>query len=332
MGKFLPWLQRCIQHWTKPATPMLISSFLADLPRSRTDLLVENALLRQQLIVLNRQVRRPPLTNSDRFRLVFLSHFTRFWRQSVHIIQPDTLLRWHRELFRFYWRRKSQGKPMISSETIKLIHKLARENRLWGAERIRGELLKLGIAVSKRTIQKYMPKERQAHSSRQTWATFLKNQASVSWACDFTVANDWLFRSWYIFVVLELKTRRIAHIGVTQFPTDEWTAQQLREATPWGSGPKYLIRDRDSKYARHFSAVAAGSGIQELKTPYRTPCANGICERFMSSLRRECLDHILIHDGQHLQRVVQKYMNYYNQERPHQGSVSISPIIMLHQR
>ena len=319
MGKFLPWLQRCIQHWTKPATPMLISGFLSDLPRSRTDLLVENALLRQQLIVLNRQVKRPALTNSDRFRLVFLSHCTRFWRQSIHIIQPDTLLRWHRELFRFYWRRKSQGKPKISAETIKLIHKLARENRLWGAERIRGELLKLGIAVSKRTIQKYMPKERQAHSSRQTWATFLKNQASVIWACDFTVANDWLFRSWYIFVVLELKTRRIAHIGVTQFPTDEWTAQQLREATPWGSGPKYLIRDRDSKYARHFSAVAAGSGIQELKTPYRTPRANGICERFIGSLRGECLDHILIHDGKHLQRVVQKYTNYYNQERPHQG-------------
>ena len=319
MGKFLPWLQRCIQHWTKPATPMLISGFLSDLPRSRTDLLVENALLRQQLIVLNRQVKRPALTNSDRFRLVFLSHCTRFWRQSIHIIQPDTLLRWHRELFRFYWRRKSQGKPKISAETIKLIHKLARENRLWGAERIRGELLKLGIAVSKRTIQKYMPKERQAHSSRQTWATFLKNQASVIWACDFTVANDWLFRSWYIFVVLELKTRRIAHIGVTQFPTDEWTAQQLREATPWGSGPKYLIRDRDSKYARHFSAVAAGSGIQELKTPYRTPRANGICERFIGSLRGECLDHILIHDGKHLQRVVQKYTHYYNQERPHQG-------------
>ena len=287
MGKFLPWLQRCIQHWTKPATPILISGFLSDLPRSRTDLLVENALLRQQLIVLNRQVKRPALINSDRFRLVFLSHCTQFWRQSIHIIQPDTLLRWHRELFRFYWRRKSQGKPKISSETIMLIHKLARENRLWGAKRIRGELLKLGIAVSKRTIQKYMPKERQAHSSRQTWATFLKNQASVSWACDFIVVYDWLFRQWYTFVVLDLKTRRMAHIGVTQFPTDEWTVQQLREATPWGSGPKYLICDRDSKYARRFSAVAAGSGIQELKTPYRTPCANGICERFMGSLRRD---------------------------------------------
>jgi putative transposase len=330
MGKFLSWLQRCIQYWTKPATPILISGFLSDLPRSRTDLLVENALLRQQLIVLNRQVKRPALINSDRFRLVFLSHCTRFWRQSIHIIQPDTLLRWHRELFRFYWGRKSQGKPKISSETIKLIHKLARENRLWGAKRIRGELLKLGIAVSKRTIQKYMPRERQAHSSMQTWATFLKNQASVIWACDFTVANDWLFRSWYIFVVLELKTRRIAHIGVTQFPTDEWTAQQLREATPRGSGPKYLICDRDSKYARRFSAVAAGSGIQELKTPYRTPCANGICERFMGSLRRDAW----IISSSMMGSICSEWskntrITTIRNDRI-RGSVSVFPIIMLY--
>ena len=196
---------------------------------------------------------------------------------------------------------------------------MAGENQSWGAERIRGELLKLGIEVSKRTIQKYMPKERKAHSSSQTWATFLKNQASVIWACDFTVAYDWMFRTWYIFVLMELTTRRIVHTGVTQFPTDEWTAQQLRQATPWGQGPKYLIRDRDSKYATHFSAVAAGSGIQELRTPDRTPRANGICERFMGSLRRECLDHILIYHGRHLERVVQEYTAYFNQERPHQG-------------
>jgi putative transposase len=129
MGKFLSWLQERIKHWIIPATPMLISGLLSDLPRSRSDLLVENALLRQQLIVLNRQVRRPLLTNPDRFRLVFLSRFTRFWKQSIHIIQPDTLLRWHRELFRIYWRRKSQGKPKISSETINLIRRMAVENQ-----------------------------------------------------------------------------------------------------------------------------------------------------------------------------------------------------------
>jgi putative transposase len=118
---------------------------------------------------------------------------------------------------------------------------------------------------------------------------------------------------------MELKTRQIVHTGVTKHPTDEWTAQQLREATPWGRGPKYLIRDRDSRYGRHFSAMAVSSGIKELETPYRTPQANGICERFMGSLRRECLDHILIHDDKHLKQVVREYRAYFNQERPHQG-------------
>ena len=202
---------------------------------------------------------------------------------------------------------------------------MARENKLWGAERIRRELLKLGIELSKRTIQRYMPKDRKAYSSshivpmflRETWATFLKNQASHAWACDFTVVYDRLFRQWYVFVVMELKTRRIVHTGVIKYPTDKWTAQQLREATPWGQGPKYLIRDRDKKYATHFSAAARS--IKEVETPYRTPQANGVCERFMGSLRRECLDHILIHDARHLERVTKEYTAYFNQERPHQG-------------
>ncbi len=179
--------------------------------------------------------------------------------------------------------------------------------------------MKLGIEVSKRTVQRYMPKGRKEQSSSHKWATFLKNQASGIWACDYTVVTDMLFRQWYVFVVMELNTRRIVHTGMTRFPTDEWTAQQLREATPWGKGPKYLIRDRDSKYAAHFSKVAMGSGIQELKTSYRTPQANGICERFMGSLRRECLDHILIYDDKHLKRVTTEYTTYFNQERPHQG-------------
>jgi len=221
MGKILRWLQECVKLWTKPATSVLIIGALSDLTRSRTDLVVENALLRQQLIVLKRQIKRPQLTNSDRFRLVFLSHFTKFWKQAIHIVQPDTLLRWHREMFRKYWRKKSQGKPKIAAGTIALIQEMAKENQLWGAERIRGELLKLGIEVSKRSIQKYMPKDRKEHSSSQSWATFLKNQAGNTWSCDFTVINDWMFRQWYVFVVMELKTRRIVYTGVTKYPTDE---------------------------------------------------------------------------------------------------------------
>ncbi len=165
MGKILHWLQERIKLWTKPATLPLILGLLSDFTRSRADLIIEDALLHQQLIVLNRQIKRPYLTNLDRFRLVFLSHFTTFWKQALHIVQPDTLLRWHRELFRLYWRQKSQGKPKVSPETIVLIEKMAKENHLWGAERIRGELLKLGIEVSKRTIQLYMSKERKSRSS-----------------------------------------------------------------------------------------------------------------------------------------------------------------------
>ncbi|MGZ9164025.1 MAG: hypothetical protein ACXW4U_02500 [Anaerolineales bacterium] len=224
MRKFLSWLQERIKSWIKPATPVLIINLLSDLTHSRTDLIVENALLRQQLIILKRQVKRPQLSNPDRIRLVLLSHFTKFWKQTLHIIQPDTLLSWHRALFRNYWRRKSQGKPKISPETVVLIEKMAGENQLWGAERICGELLKLEIEVSKRALQKYMPKERGSRTSSQTWATFLKNQAGDIWACDFTVVYDWLFRQWYIFVVMELKRRRIVHASVTQYPTNEWTA------------------------------------------------------------------------------------------------------------
>lgn len=144
MSKFLDWPKERIKYLTKPASSVQIIGILSDLTRSHTDLVVENALLHQQLIVLNRQIKRPQLTNPDRFRLVFLLHFTAFWKQALHIIQPDTLLRWHRELFQFYWRRKSQDRPKISPEMISLIQEMAKENRLWGAEQIRGELIKWG--------------------------------------------------------------------------------------------------------------------------------------------------------------------------------------------
>ncbi|MBL7163945.1 MAG: transposase, partial [Anaerolineales bacterium] len=170
--------------------------------------------------------------------------------------------------------------------------------------------------VSKRTIQKYLPEDRHQKPS-QTWSTFLKNQASHIWACDFTVVHDLLFRPLYVFVIIELHTRRIVHAAVTRSPTDQWTAQQLREATPWGEMPKYLIRDRDNKYGAHFAAAARS--IKILKTPVRAPRANSFCERFIGSLRRECLDHMLILHRHQLHRIVQAYIEYYNCSRPHQG-------------
>jgi len=319
LKRFVSRVKQHVKQWSKPAIASIAVGSLSDLRRSRKDLIIENAILRQQLIVLNRQVKRPQLTQGDRVRLVLLARLTEFWQQALHIVQPDTLLRWHRDLFRRYWRRKSKPEkrdPRISTGTIELIKQMASENRLWGAERIRGELLKLRVKVSKRTIQKYMLKERQNRSG-QTWSTFLKNHFRDIWACDFTVVNDLLFRSLYVFVIMELHTRRIVHAAVTRSPTDEWVAQQLREATPWGEGPKYLIRDRDNKYGIQFAAVAGG--IEILKTPVRAPRANSYCERQIGSLRRECLDHMLILNRLQLDRIVQEYLDYYNHSRPHQG-------------
>ncbi len=308
--------------WTKPDTTSLLLGTLTDLARGKSELVAENALLRQQLIILRRQVKRPACTKTDRMLLVLLARMVRTWKQALLIVQPETLLRWHRQGFKLFWKYKSRAaslKPRISQETISLIQEMARDNRLWGAERIRGELLKLGIHVSKRTIQKYMKQVRTARPRGQTWRTFLHNHAGQIWACDFLPVTDLFFRSLFAFFIIELHARKVIHVGVTRSPTDAWTAQQLREATPYGQGPKYLIRDRDTKFGPCFARVAASSGITILKTPYHTPRANAICERFVGSVRRECLDHLLILEEKQLHRVLRAYIQYFNQARPHQG-------------
>src|SRR5438552_16209399 len=184
---------------------------------------------------------------------------------------------------------------------------------------IQGELLKLGIRVCKRTIQKYMRHVRPPRSKGQNWRTFLRNHAGEIWACDFLQVTDLLFRSLFAFFIIELKSRKVIHVGVTRSPTDAWTAQQLREATPYGHTPKYLISDHDSKFGPGFARVAGTSGIKILKTPYHAPRANAICERFLGSVRRECLDHLLILSEKQLHRVLRSYVAYFNRARPHQG-------------
>jgi len=230
----------------------------------------------------------------------------RTWQQALFIVQPDTLLRWHRELFRLYWKRRSKTptlQPKVAAETIALIRQMAKDNRLWGAERIRGELLKLGIRVCKRTIQKYMRNVRTHQPQGQKWSTFLRTHAAQICACDFLQVTDLLFRPLFAFFIVELKSRKVIHVGVTRSPTDAWVAQQLREATPYGLAPKYLIRDNDSKFGPCFARVAKTSSIKILKTPVHAPRANAICERFLRSVRKECLDHLLILQEKQLQRV-----------------------------
>jgi putative transposase len=210
-----------------------------------------------------------------------------------------------------------------------LIKEMAIENRLWGSPRIRDELLKLGFNVAKRTVQKYMRQARRGlppERKSQTWATFLANHAHEIWACDFVQTYDLFFRTIYVFFMVELGSRRVVHFGVTRSPSDAWVTQQLREATPFGEGPRFLICDNDGKFGDQFERVAEGTGIDVIHTPVEAPKANSICERFIGSVRRELLDHILILSERHLRRKVKEYVQYFNHARPHQGISGQIPI------
>jgi putative transposase len=315
-------LDHAFRHLTQPARASLLLGAAADLPRTRAQLIAENALLRQQLIILQRQVQKPRVRSTDRFWFLLLAAHLPHWKNVLVIFQPETLLRWHRQGFRLFWKFKTRnqgGRPKLSAETIALIQQMAKDNRLWGAPRIQGELLKLGIKVAAATIQKYMQAARPSRAPSQTWSVFLKNHAKGIWACDFLPAIDLSFRPLYLFFVVELSSRRVVHFGVTRHPSDAWVAQQLREATAFGQAPRFLIRDRDRKYGDTFMRVAQGSRIEILKTPYRAPKANAICERFLGSVRRECLDHLLILGERQLYEVIKEYVQFFNEARPHQG-------------
>ncbi len=297
------------------------------LPRTqrRVQCLAEIALLRLQISVLQRSVSRPRVTRFDRIALVALAAFTPTWRNALRIVQPETLLRWHRAGFKALWRWRSRTAPAsrLAPEIIALLQAMAAENRLWGAERIRGELLKLGVRVSKRTIQKYMCT---ARPRGQRWSTFLRNHGREIWACDFLQAYDVFFRPIFALVFIELATRKVRLAATTRFPSQAWVTQQLRNATPLGAAPRFLIRDRDGKFGADFDALARATGIRVVRTAVRAPDMNAICERFLGSLRRECLDHLLVLDDRHFQRIVTEYVAYHNAARPHQGLRQQTPL------
>lgn len=332
--KAIQFLQDSFLEWTSPARSGAFGGVVLDATRTKAQLLAENALLRQQLIVLQRHLKQPQFQPRDRFLMVVLAGFLTYWRQALLIVKPDTLVRWHKQGFKLLWKLKSkpkkarEPKPKIAEETITLIKQMAAENKLWGVKRIQGELLKLGIKVARRTVQKYMRQARTPASPRtgQKWATFLKNHSSEIWACDFLPVVDLFFGQLYAFFLVELGSRRVVHFGVSRHPTDEWVAQQLRDATHFEERPKYLIRDNDTKFGPKFGAVAKGSGIKVLKTLLRAPKANSICERFLGSVRREVLDHFLLLNERHLKRVLKAYVEYFNYYRPHQGIGQAIPI------
>ena len=315
------WIFSYIRRWAKPASSVA-TGILFDITLPRSQLMLENAMLRKQLIILRRQIERPKLNDTDRRWLVMLASRLQNWRQALLIVQPETLLRWHRELFRVFWKHKSRTKsrePRIPQTTIDLIQTLAKDNILWGAERIRGELLHLGIKLSKRTILKYMRTVREPRPCRQNWLTFMQNHGRDIWACDFLQTYDVFFRAMFIFVVIEIGSRRVVHARVTQHPNDMWVSRQIMAAGDWHDEPKYLVADNDGKFGLEFEKAVAHRGIELLKTPFKAPKANATCERFLGSLQRECLDHLIILNEQQLRRVIREYISYYNESRPHQG-------------
>ena len=299
---------------------ILLRTFISAL-RSHRALILENLALRHQLDVLQRNAKRPCLTNRDRTLWVILSRIWADWRMPLTFVQPDTVVRWHKRGFRLYWRWKSRprwpGRRVVPKDVRDLIRTMSRDNPLWGAPRIHGELLKLGIEVCQTTVSKYMIRQRKPPS--QSWRTFLENHAKDIVSVDFFTVPTATFRVLYVFVILSNTRRRIVHFNVTEFPTAVWTGQQIVEAFPWDTAPRYLIRDRDGKYGEDFVRRVESLGIKHVLISARSPWQNPYVERLFGSIRRECLDHTIIFNERHLRRVLKEYNRYYNESRTHLG-------------
>jgi len=297
--------------------------------RSKARLEAEIATLRQQLIVLQRKSRgRVRLNNGDRLFFVQLYGWFPSMLQVVQIIRPETLIRWHRTGFRSYWRWKSRnsgGRPRIDTELRALIGQMSLENPLWGAPRVHGELLKLGFEVSQSTVAKYMPK-RHGRPPGQSWWTFLRNHAPEIAAMDLFVVPTLAFRLLYGFIIVRLDRRELVWIAVTRNPTADWIARQLTEAFPWDSAPAYLIRDRDRAFAPVVCQRMRAMGIRDKPIAPRSPWQNGFAERLIGSIRRECLDHVIIGGEVHLRRVLETYARYYNEVRTHRSLGKDAPL------
>lgn len=285
--------------------------------RSRHELALENLALRQQLATLKFHRSRPRLSDSDRLFWVALSRFWPKWTNVVHIVQPATVIRWHRQGFRYYWRWKSRrrGRPRIDTEARQLVRKMCLANPLWGAPRIHGELLKLGIVISEATVSNYMVRRRGPPS--QDWRTFLQNHSKELISLDFLTAPTASFKILFVLVILSNDRRRILHFNVTDHPTAAWAAQQLVEACGMDEKPKYLLRDRDAIYGKQFSQRAQTLGIKEVLTAYRSPWQNPYAERVIGSIRRECLNHVIVLGPRHLKRILTRYVDFYNGVRTH---------------
>ena len=305
-----------------------VVAVLASPFKSKSRLEAENAVLRQQLIILRRKVPgRVRLKNSDRWFLAQLYRSFPWILQVVTIIRPETLVRWHRAGFRCYWRWKSRaraGRPQIASDLRAVIKQMSIENPLWGAPRIHGELLKLGFDVAQSSVAKYMVKRRGPPS--QGWRAFLRNHAPHIAAMDLFVVPTIRFGLLYALVIVRLDRRELVWVNVAANPTAEWIARQVTEAFPWDDAPQYLIRDRDGIYGIFVSRRLRAMGIRDKPTPPASPWHNGFAERLIGSIRRECVDHFVVLGEAHLRRILRFYARYYNEIRTHWSLAKDAPV------
>src|SRR5437762_6136110 len=284
--------------------------------RTHRELALENLALRQQLAVWRARAPRPRLTRMDRIFWVLLSRVWTSWRHTLQVVRPETVVGWHRQGFRRYWAWKSRrrwGRPAIGRDLRDLIRQMSRANPLWGAPRIHGELLKLGLTVSQATGSQYMLRPRRPPS--QAWRAVLLNHARDLIALDFFTVPTATFRVLFVLIVLSHRRRRLVHFNVTEHPTADWTGRQLIEACGLEEAPRHLIRDRDQVYGERFSRQAKTLDIREAVIAPRSPWQNAYAERVISSIRRECLDHVVVIGERHLREILSKYVDYYNGTR-----------------
>jgi putative transposase len=290
------------------------------LPRGH--LVLENLALRQQVAVLARKRPRPALTVADRAFWVVLRRVWSGWAERLVIVKPDTVVRWHRAGFRLYWtwrsRRGRTGRPRVDREIRDLIRRMVSENG-WGAPRIHGELQKLGIDVSERTVSRYLPRRRADPEKVQRWMTFLRNHAGAIAAMDLFVVPTATFRVLYGFFVIGHGRRRVLHFNATLRPTAAWVIQQLREAFPENAAPRYLLFDRDTIFSAAVVAFVRATGTEPVRSAYRSPWQNPVAERWIGSCRRELLDHVVVLGERHLVDLVRSYLGYYHDDRTHLG-------------
>jgi putative transposase len=307
---------------------LIVVAALRSASKTSAELRLENIALRHQLAVLRRSApKRVKINASDRLLWVWLRRFWPDWKTALVIVRPQTVVSWHRKGFQLFWswkiRQGKPGRPSLPREIRDLIRTISRNNPRWGAPRIQGELIKLGIEITEPTVAKYMVRQRKPPS--QTWRTFLDNHIGTLVSLDFFTLPTIRFEVLYVFLVLAHERRRIVHFAATKHPTAEWTVQQLREAFPWDSAPRYLLRDRDRIFGQDFVQQVKVMGIKQVLSAPRSPWQRAYVERLIGSIRRECLDHVVVFGERSLQRVLKAYASYYHDWRTHLSLAKDAP-------